>query len=79
MKKYKVTSISEATGLTVSTITSFANNRNWTTKGGLDLYQILAVLNGNRRSRSPQTDQQEIDELREILTTIGAIEKDADE
>lgn len=78
MKRYKVTSISKATGLTVSTITSFANNRNWSTKGGLDLSQILAVLNGNRRTRGNQDDQHEVEELKAILITIGAIEDEED-
>ena len=75
MKRYKVTSISQATGLTVSTITSFANNRGWSTKGGLDLLQILVVLNGDRRKRGGQADHQEVEELREILIRVGAIKR----
>lgn len=79
MKKYKVSSIALATGLTQSTITSFACNRGWTTKGGLDLSQILAVLKGKRRDKGGQPDAEEVEELREILTTIGAIESSEDE
>ena len=79
MKKYKVSAISLATGLTVGTITSFANKRGWSTKGGLDLSQILAVIKGERRDRGGQPDQKEVEELKDILVTIGAIESDADE
>lgn len=76
LKKYKVSSISLATGLTVGTITSCANKRGWSTKGGLDLSQILAVLKGERRDRGGQPDQREVEELKDILVTIGAIEKE---
>jgi len=37
--------------------------------------QILAVLNGKRRENNAQADPEEIEELREILMKIGAIDE----
>lgn len=73
MKKYSVAVISVVTGLSEDAIRGFFNNRGVTTKGGLDIEQILGLLKGNRRNRKKPIDNAEVEELRDILKRIGAI------
>lgn len=74
MKKYSVAAISVVTGLSEDAIRGFFNNRGVSTAGGLDVEQILGLLKGNRRNRKKPVDKDKVEELRDILKRIGAIE-----
>jgi hypothetical protein len=74
MKKYSVEIISEVTGLSDGVIRGYFNNRKVSTAGGLDVEQILGLLKGNRRNRKKPVDKDKVEELRDILKRIGAIE-----
>lgn len=70
MKKWTVAEISEATGLSESTFTAAASNRDWKTKGGLDITQIIEILRMPRRNRV-KCDRQKVEDLKRLLTELG--------
>lgn len=74
MKKYKINAVVEATGISEDAIRGYLNNRNESTKGGIDLEQILRVIKRRIRVTDTCADPKEVEELKTILKSVGAIE-----
>lgn len=78
-KKLNVRTIGVAAGLPDGVIYSSAKNKGWSTRGGLELPQIITIVTEKRRQKnSVKVDKEEVKELREILIALKAIKDDTD-
>lgn len=70
MKKWSVTEVSQASGLSEGAISGYFSNRNVSTKKGLNLKQILEVLSAPRRDHGVN-DSEKVKDLVKILQMAG--------
>lgn len=70
MKKWTVTEVSQATGLSEGAISGYFSNRGISTKKGLNLHQILECLHAPRRNHNINNEVK-VRELVMILQAAG--------
>jgi len=70
MTKWSVTEVSQASGLSEGAISGYFSNRGISTKKGLNLYQILEVLNAPRRDHGINNTAK-VEKLVRILQEAG--------
>lgn len=70
MTKWTVTEVSQASGLSEGAISGYFSNRGISTKKGLNLFQILEVLNAPRRDHGVN-DTKKVRNLVKILQAAG--------
>lgn len=70
MTKWTVTEVSQASGLSEGAISGYFNNRGISTKKGLNLYQILEVINAPKRDHGVNNTSK-VKKLVRILQAAG--------
>lgn len=74
MEKFNVATIVYATGCTEGQLSGWASARNISTKGGLDIQQIVEFIKAPKKSRtSGGVDEKAAARLRTALEVLGAI------
>lgn len=70
MKKYSTATVAKATGLSESTITAYASQHKFSTKGGITFPQIVEIMNAPRRNRKNGVNEEQVQELRRMLRSV---------